>query len=204
MASTTPYHLKGVLLGACSCEWGCPCNFERPPSRGCCEGGYLWRIEDGFYGPVRLDGLNCAWYGHSPQALHLGNLTSLYLLDERGTVQQRQALEDLLVHNGEAMPFGIFRSLTTTVLGVRAVPFHLELSRIRSRATIPGLLELQCTPMTNPVTGAEEVATLLKPTGFTSKEQELCTTAVFRLTAEGLSYDHSGQYAEYSPFEYTG
>src|SRR5262252_6759515 len=34
MAEKTPYHLKGVLLGACNCDWGCPCNFEAPPTYG--------------------------------------------------------------------------------------------------------------------------------------------------------------------------
>ncbi|MGH9425172.1 MAG: hypothetical protein ACRD2L_02545 [Terriglobia bacterium] len=56
--------------------------------------------------------------------------------------------------------------------------------------------------MKNPVTGEDELAKLLKPTGFTSKEQDLCTSATFRLTSDGLSYDHSGRYAEYSRFEY--
>jgi hypothetical protein len=56
--------------------------------------------------------------------------------------------------------------------------------------------------MKNPVTGEDELAKLLKPTGFTSKEQDLCTSTTFRLTSEGLSYDHSGHYAEYSRFEY--
>ena len=26
------YHFSGVMLGACSCDWGCPCNFEAPPT----------------------------------------------------------------------------------------------------------------------------------------------------------------------------
>ena len=100
------------------------------------------------------------------------------------------------------MPFGIFRSLVSTVVGCQYVPFHVDLQGIHSQATIPGILDLQLAPMTNPVTGEDELATLLKPTGFTSQKQELCASAVFRLTNEGLSYDHSGQYAEVSPFEY--
>ena len=41
MAEKTSYHLKGMLLAACNCDWGCPCNFEAPPTKGFCEGGYL-------------------------------------------------------------------------------------------------------------------------------------------------------------------
>ena len=202
MTNTTPYSLKGTLLGACSCDWGCPCNFEMPPSRGFCEGCYLWHVEKGSYGQVQLDGLNFAGLIRSPQAIHLGNLTTLYLVDEKADTRQRQALDVMFSPDQNVVPFSIFRMLTGTFLGTRYVPFHIDFQGIRSRASVPGMLDLQLTPMKNPVTGEDELAKLLKPTGFTSKEQDLCTSATFRLTGEGLSYDHSGRYAEYSRFEY--
>jgi hypothetical protein len=58
---------------------------------------------------------------------------------------------------------------------------------MHSRLTIPQTVEWQLTPMTNPVTGLEEYATLLKPTGFTSQEQALCTTTTFRITGSCTS-----------------
>jgi hypothetical protein len=204
MAERISYHLTGVLLAACNCDWGCPCNFEAPPTRGFCEGGYLWHIQEGTYGQVPLDGLNFSWCAHSPGPLHLGNLTSILLVDERADSRQRQALEDMLTKNPEVMPFAIFKQLTSTFLGVRYVPFEVELKGTHSRARIPSILEYQLTPMKNPVTGEEEPATLLKPKGFTSKQQELCSTTAMRLTTEGLSFDHSGKYGEFSLFEYTG
>jgi hypothetical protein len=44
----------------------------------------------------------------------------------------------------------------------------------------------------------------MKPKGFTSQVQELCATAVMRFSTERLTYDHSGKYGEFSPFEYKG
>ena len=201
MADTRAYHLKGAVLGGCSCDWGCPCNFEAPPSRGYCEGEYIWCVEQGLYGNVPLDGLHFGLFLHSPAAIHLGNLTTVAIVDERATAQQRQAIEAMLTH---ASPFHIFLSLTSHFLGFRYAPFEVHLDGIRSRVTIPGLYELGLTPMTNPVTGDIELATLLKPTGFTSQRQELCTTTVGRFSTEGLSFDHSGRYAEFAPFEYRG
>lgn len=58
--------------------------------------------------------------------------------------------------------------------------------------------------MKNPVTGEEEPVTLIKPKEFTSKQQELCSTSALRLTSEGLAFDHSGKYGEFSLFEYQG
>src|SRR2546425_329242 len=119
MAETTSYHLKGMLLAACNCDWGCPCNFEAPPTKGFCEGGYLWHVQEGTYEQVALHGLNFAWYAHSPGPLHLGNLTSLYLVDERATPAQRQAIEALLTTNPTVLPFSVPRRLTSPTQPVR-------------------------------------------------------------------------------------
>jgi hypothetical protein len=156
----------------------------------------------GFQAPPALP----EWQGEVPAQSSRQGLTptSLYLVDERATPPQRQAIEELLTTNPNVMPFAIFKSLTSTMLGIYYVPFELELRETRSRLQIPDLLNLQLIPMTNPVTGEEEPATLLKSKGFTSQQQELCTTTTFRLTSPQLSYDHSKKYGEFSPFEYKG
>jgi hypothetical protein len=133
-----------------------------------------------------------------------GTSPSLYLVDERATPAQRQAIEELLTTNPTVMPFSVFTALTSTMLGIHHVPFVLDLQGTQSRAQVGDTLDLQLAPMKNPVTGEEEPATLLKPKGFTSQQQELCATSTFRLTSERLSYDHSGKYGEFSAFEYKG
>ena len=201
MAEKISYSLKGVFLGGCSCDWGCPCNFEAPPTKGFCEGGGIWQVEQGHYGEVPLAGLRFGGFVHSPAALHLGNVTLLVLIDDRADARQRAAIEALFP---TTPPFSIFYSLTSTFLGFHYVPIEVQMEGIRSRVTIPGTFELALAPMINPVTGDEEPATLLKSKGFTSQLQELCATAVLRFSKEGLSYDHSGKYGEFSPFEYKG
>jgi hypothetical protein len=199
MAEPISYHLKGFSVGGCSCDWGCPCNFEAPPTRGFCEGGGVWHIEQGHYGGVKLDGLCIGLAAQSPAALHLGNVTLLILVDERADAAQRQAIEVMVP---SIPPFSIFYSLTSKFLGFHYAPIEMQLDGIRSRATAPGILELALAPMINPVTGEEEPATLTKPRGFTAKLQELCATTVLRFSKAGLSYDHSGKYGEFAPFEY--
>ena len=199
MAQQVPYHLTGSVVGGCSCDWGCPCNFEVAPSRGFCEGEYVWCVERGHYGDVQLDGLNFGMFCHSPEAIHLGNLTVATVVDERADTQQRRAIETMVV---QVEPFSIFSSLASNFLGPLYAAFEVHLDGIRSRVTIPGVYELELAPMTNPVTGEAELATLLKPTGLTSQHQELCTTTVERFSIDGLSYDWSGRYAEFAPFEY--
>ena len=56
------WRLNGTVLIACNCDWGCPCNFNAPPTTGKCEGGWTWHIDRGSFGDVTLDGLNFSVY----------------------------------------------------------------------------------------------------------------------------------------------
>jgi len=199
MAEQQPYYLKGHLLGACSCDWGCPCSFEARPTQGFCEGNYVWHIEEGQYQGTPMAGSTFGLFIRFPSAPHEGNGTGVVLVDETLPEPRRPVLESMLQ---SIPPFSIFWSLLSTFLGFRYVSLALHLDGIHSRLTIPTMVDLQLTPMTNPVTGADELATLYKPTGFTSKTHELCATRTYRVTLDGLTYDHSGKYGEFSPFEY--
>lgn len=194
--------LKGLLLGACNCDWGCPCSFNARPTKGFCEGGYVWHIESGQFGELKLDGLTMAHAGHSPGAVHEGNLTSLIIIDERATALQRDAL--LKLSQGKAGgPWALFAAVTSKWLEPRFVPFNLQANGLNSRVEAAGVLEMALGPILNPVTNQPEEIYLEKPTGFTAKRSELGRSLEFRVGAE-LNYDHSGQYGEFSHFEYSG
>ena len=194
------YRLKGHLLGACNCDWGCPCSFEARPTNGFCEGSYIWHVEEGHFHGTPLNGSTFGVFIQFPGAPHEGNGKGVVLVDDKVPLDRRATVEAMIQ---QIPPFSIFHSLLSTFLGFRYMPMTLQLDGIRSRLTIPGTVEWQLTPMKNPVTGEDEYATLIKPTGFTSKRQELCATTTFRLTTGGITFDHSGQYGEFSPFEYS-
>ncbi len=194
--------MKGALLGACNCDWGCPCSFNARPTHGKCEGGYIWHTEEGKFGDVPIGGLTLAWVAHSPGPLHEGKVTSLLILDEKATAAQRDALLKV-THGKYGGPWAIFASVTETWLEPRSAKFDIRLDGLKSRAGAVGLLELELGPILNPVTGKPEELYLDKPTGFTSTRATICKSEVFRVTAD-LRYDHSGQYAEFSHFHYAG
>src|SRR5438132_8327753 len=122
MAEQVSYLLKGFSVGGCSCDWGCPCNFEAPPTTGFCEGGGIWQIDQGHYGEVKLDGLRLGLAARSPAALHLGNVTLLIVADEKADARQRQAIEAIVP---SIPPFSIFYSLASTFLGFHYVPIDM-------------------------------------------------------------------------------
>ena len=59
----TEWSLKGSVLIACNCDWGCPCQFNALPTRGNCRAVVALRIDEGHFGDVRLDGLKAAMLG---------------------------------------------------------------------------------------------------------------------------------------------
>ncbi len=201
----TRWNMKGALIGACSCDWGCPCSFDAPPTKGFCEGGYVWHISQGKFGDVPLAGLSLGWMVHSPAALHKGNVTSLVLIDEKANSAQRTALATL-VGGKSGGPWTIFSAVTGTLHGPKYVPFEVHAKGLESRARIGTMCEIQLGPILNPVNGVAEELYLDKPTGFTWKRATLGAGKVMRLKTEfeKLSYDHSGQYGEFSEFDYTG
>ena len=38
MQAKTKWRIAGEEVGACNCNWGCPCQFNAPPTLGRCEG----------------------------------------------------------------------------------------------------------------------------------------------------------------------
>ena len=200
------WHMKGVMVGSCNCDWGCPCNFQAPPTYGFCDGFYCSLVVDGRFGDVSLDGVKFLWGGHAPGAIHEGGGTSILVLDEATTPQQRIAIDTLRHGGGVGSPFDEFASVNEVWYGPIVASVEMELNGIRSKVRVGGgsVYELALDRVKNSVTGQDEIAILDHPTGFTSTKAELGMSTVARFESEYASYDHSGKYAEYAEFSYSG
>lgn len=200
MASNgSTWRLKGTLLIACNCEYGCPCNFNAPPSQGDCEGQWLWHIEDGTFDDVRLDGLTFTVTADWPGAIHEGGGKAVSFMDERADDAQREAITEL-VRGNHGGPWGIFIN-TYELDGPKPAPVDVQLNGLESTVTIGNNVELEFDLIRNPVTGAEVHPGAVLPEGLVCKEMSFGTTKTFRV-ADGVAYDHSGKYGAIAPFEY--
>jgi hypothetical protein len=199
------WNMKGDLIGACSCDWGCPCSFDAPPTKGFCQGGYVWKITEGRFGDVPLGGLALSFLANSPAALHKGNVIGLTLIDEKANPQQRAALAKIAAGKSGG-PWTIFAAVTSQSFGPEYVPFDVVCNGLDSRAQLGSICEIQLGPILNPVSNEPEEIYLDKPTGFTSKRLTLGAAKLFRVKSkfEKINFDHSGQYAEFSHFVYAG
>jgi hypothetical protein len=194
------WQLKGTVLVACNCDFGCPCNFNALPTTGKCEGGWTWHVAEGRFGETPLDGLNFSVFVNWPGAIHEGNGEALILVDERADEAQREAISTLV--GGEVGgPWGILAWTWPTVHGPKAVSYEVEFNGIEARVKAGDSIEVISTTIKNPVTGAEVHPGIVLPEGIIIKQGDLGASSVCRVS-DGINFDHSGQYAAVGPFEY--
>jgi hypothetical protein len=194
------WRLTGNVLIACNCDWGCPCNFNARPSRGHCEGGWIWLIGKGHVDDARLDGLGLAVFADWPGAIHEGGGRATCYMDDRADAAQRAALTRVL--RGEfGGPWGLFIK-TYALAEPGFAHFDVQIADYASQATIGDVAELELQTIRNPVTQAEVHPEMVLPEGLVVKRGSLAASKVFRVRG-GVQYDHSGQYAAFGSFEYS-
>jgi hypothetical protein len=191
--------LNGDVFIACNCDWGCPCNFNARPSRGKCEGGWIWVIDRGEIDGVRVDDRGVAIFANWPGAIHEGGGRAVCYVDDRADEAQIAALTRAL--GGEfGGPWGVFIN-TYELAGPERARFDVQLADYGSRVAIGSAVQLEVQTIRNPVTNAEAHPEMILPEGLVVKRARLAASKVFRVRG-AVQYDHSGQYAAFGRFEY--
>ena len=110
-AEKTQWQITGHEIVCCNCDWGCPCQFNAPPTTGNCEAFIGYEIADGHYGATTLDGARWAAIYHWPGRIDEGDGTRQIIIDERVDADQRAALEELVSGTQGGAYFEIFASV---------------------------------------------------------------------------------------------
>jgi len=196
------WDLKGTVIVACNCDYGCPCNFNALPTKGKCEGTWTWHVERGTFGDISLDDLNFTVCVNWPGAIHEGNGEALILVDERADEAQRNAIETLV--GGDAGgPWGVLAWTWPTIHGPKPVAYDLHLDGVKTRVKAGDSYEVVSETIKNPVSGAEVHPGATLPEGIVFKEADFGSSTAFRVS-DGIAYEHPGKYTAVGPFEYSG
>jgi hypothetical protein len=199
--ATIEWRVRADEFGSCNCSYGCPCQFNALPTHGSCEGVFGFRIREGHFGDLRLDGLTAAVLLKWPGAIHEGNGTMQVVVDERADVRQRDALVKIM--SGEeteemATMWWVFAAMSPNKLEplFRPIDFEVDVEARRARLNIPGVLDATGEPIRNPVTGAEHRARIDLPHGFDYRIAEIGSGTTKATGAIKLdSKDSYGQFA---------
>ena len=187
------WSIEADYLQACNCDYGCPCEFEAPPTTGNCQGVGAWRINRGNYGDIKLDGLAFGFVAHWPGPIHKGNGTAVIFFDERANPQQRDALLNIASGTQGGMPFEIIVTTFSKVLEPQYVPFQFKLNGRHSSFKMGDSVDVSFEPIKNPVTGAEEGIRVEHETGFIFKGADCVSSKEFRASFGELSFSWPGK-----------
>jgi len=189
--------IKGPKLSACSCCYGCPCEFNALPTHGDCEGLEAHRIDEGWFGDVRLDGLIVGTRFRWPGPVHEGGGTVQGIIDARASTAQREALFAIL-GGAEQVPTTVFNVYGSTI-EKELYPIFADLTfdcNVESRTghfSVPGVLNLRIEPIKNPITGAPHRARIVLPEGFEFRTAE-AASADFHATGPELAMNRANCY----------
>jgi hypothetical protein len=178
--SSIDWSIDGAHFSNCNCDYGCPCQFVALPTDGTCKAVTGWRIDEGHFGDVRLDGLSAVNVYAWPGAVHEGNGTMQVIVDERADEAQREALVSILqgehAEEGATM-LSIYRAMCATVLDplFKPITLTMDVEGRTARLTVPDLVDSELEPLKNPVTGAEHRARIDLPNGLEFRQAEVAS-----------------------------
>ncbi len=183
-ANGVKWEMEADYLQACSCDYGCPCEFQAPPTQGFCEALAAWRINRGRYGDVALNGLGLGFAARWPGALHEGNGNAIVFIDEKANDQQREALAQIASGQAGGMPFELIATILSKV-DIRHVPFEFNISGKNSSVRMGAATAMAFEPIKNPVTGEPESAHVEHETGFLFKGADVVSAKECRSSLGG-------------------
>jgi hypothetical protein len=152
------------------------------------------RIDEGHFGDVDLAGVKWAAMYAWPKAIHEGHGEALAIVDPAASEAQRNAVLTILT-GGESEPgatvFGVFASTLDKLHEPRFLPvdFQVDIERRRGHIKVPELLDIELSPITNPITGAEHRARVSLPHGFEYREAEYASGRTRSEAPIPLSWD---------------
>ena len=137
------WQIRGEYMESCNCDYLCPCIYTNPQGRATHEHCYslqLYRIDEGKYGALSLDGLKFALVIRSGRVMSEGGWVFACVVDEAADEPRRKALGAIASGEAGGRPAVIRQNLVKDFRGVEARPIVFEADGLRRRADIRGVL----------------------------------------------------------------
>ena len=140
------WSIRGEYMESCNCDYLCPCvytNPQGPVTYDHCTAVLVFRIDDGNFGGVRLDGLKFAFVLRSGKVMADGNWIFAVVVDDAADASQRTALAQLAGGDAGGTPGLIRTNLVSDFRGVEYQPIEFTMAGLTRRAAVPGLFAFE-------------------------------------------------------------
>jgi hypothetical protein len=187
-AQEKEWEVAGDYAEACTCEKGCPCIFNSPPSHGSCDASLFFHIQKGHYGSTSLNGLTFA------AVLRLGPQGNVaYYVDDKASAEQKKALEAIFKP--------MLRNIAPQELDTKYVPISVEIQPHTRALRIANILEFKIQRVRGMLPDAPTLITN-PPMHFLS-ELVVAESLQYQYSDHGQSWNYSGRSGLYGSFHYS-
>ncbi len=134
--------IRGEYMESCNCDYLCPCVYTNPQAEVTydnCTALMAYRIDDGQFDAVRLDGCKFALVIRSGKVMADGNWIFAVVVDEAADAAQRAALSALAGGEAGGPPGMIRANLVSDFRGVLFKPIEFDATGLGRRAAVPDL-----------------------------------------------------------------
>jgi hypothetical protein len=205
------WRIKGDFIDFCKCSVPCPCSWGQAPTEGDCDGVIGYRIREGNYGDVTLDGLNVAGLGHFEGNIwdEGTKMNAGFILDERADEAQREALQAIFAGQAGGWPQVFIENAMGELLGLEFAPIDLEIATDASSWSIevPGMAKGSTEVLTGPTSVPGKQAQVLNIPGAEAGPNSGPTTYGVAQANEaegfGFKWDWAGRSSKHMPFEWS-
>lgn len=150
MSKRNNWEMNGELILNCCCTVFCPCVVslgQHAPTEGYCQGWAGIRIDDGYYGNAKLDGLNIGLLLDIPGNMGRGNWKAALYIDERADGAASSGLEKIFTGQAGGST-GLLKILVGEFLGTQQVPISYATNGDTRIFNVAKKIEGAITPVT--------------------------------------------------------
>ena len=202
--AVTPFQVQADQIESCNCPPNCPCQFAGLPTHTSCHFLIGYRIQQGTFGKVRLDGATFVVVCLYPGAIHQGNGRVALFVADTLTDAQVDAVAQILSGKHGGMPWEALAATITSFEGPLRAKIEMTVNGTRWSFRIPGVVDLRQTPLLDSVSGAEKEVHIVYPQGgFFWNDGNVCTTAAMQVSHGALSFAHPGGYSAHAIARWT-
>jgi hypothetical protein len=202
--TATRFDVQLDHIESCNCPPSCPCQFGGMPTNTSCHFLIGYRVREGTFGTVRLDGATFVTICLYPGAIHEGNGSVVLFVDENLTEPQTDAIGQILSGKHGGMPWEALAATVTSFEGPVRSKIEMTVNGNRSSFRIPKVLELQQSPIKDSVSGEDKEVHIVYPKGgFFWNDGSIATTAAMNATHGKLRFSHPGGYSAHAIARWT-
>jgi hypothetical protein len=199
--------MRGEYMESCNCDYLCPCIYTNPQGRTThehCIALLVYRIDEGRYGEVTLDGLKFALVIRSGRVMADGKWVFACVVDATADAVQRAALAAIASGQAGGRPGVIRENLVEDFRGVEFARIDFEMDGLRGRTEIPGVLAFAIEGVASR-NGNGEPFYIDNTAHPSNRRLALARSKETHLHAFGLDLDLAGvgNNGHYAPFSWT-